>query len=101
MGRTEGKAPTPLSIVVQQLNGADPLVEKLARPLIDREKYPSMHANDGWEAQIWALAAAELADNVDLPERRTALHRSVSALVPRSTNAGSAGVERSAALTVL
>ncbi|WP_345122074.1 hypothetical protein, partial [Quisquiliibacterium transsilvanicum] len=27
MGRPEGKAPTPLTVVVQQLNGADPLVE--------------------------------------------------------------------------
>lgn len=64
MGRPEGKAPTPLNIVVQQLNGADPLVEKLARPLIERQKYPSMYANDGWEAQIRALVAAELADKV-------------------------------------
>jgi hypothetical protein len=68
MGRPEGKAPTPLNIVVQQLNGADPFVGKLARPLIDREKYPSMHANDGWEAQIRALVAAELADNVRAAE---------------------------------
>ena len=64
MGRPEGKAPTPLNIVVQQLNGADPLVERLSKPLIDRQKYPSMHANDGWEAQIRALVAAELADKV-------------------------------------
>ena len=68
MGRPEGKAPTPLNIVVQQLNGADPLVERLAKPLIDREKYPSMHANDGWEAQIRALVAAELADKVQAVE---------------------------------
>ncbi|MBI3157769.1 MAG: hypothetical protein HYZ20_20525 [Burkholderiales bacterium] len=68
MGRPEGKAPTPLNIVVQQLNGSDPLVERLAKPLIDREKYPSMHANDGWEAQIRALVAAELADKVRAAE---------------------------------
>jgi hypothetical protein len=68
MGRPEGKAPTPLNIVVQQLNGADPLVEKLAAPAIHRQKYPSMHANDGWEAQIRALVAAELADKVRAAE---------------------------------
>lgn len=68
MGRPEGKAPTPLNIVVQQLNGADPLVERLAKPLIDREKYPSMHANDGWEARIRALVAAELANKVQAAE---------------------------------
>src|SRR5512139_2260732 len=48
MGRPEGKAPTPLTVVVQQLNGADPLVERLAKPLIDREKYPTLHANSSW-----------------------------------------------------
>ena len=68
MGRPEGKAPTPLNIVVQQLNGADPLVDKLARPLIDRQKYPSLHADDGWQAQIRALVAAELAEKVRMPE---------------------------------
>ena len=68
MGRPEAKAPTPLNIVVQQLNGADPLVERLAKPLIDREKYPSMHANDGWEARIRALVAAELANKVQAAE---------------------------------
>jgi hypothetical protein len=68
MGRPEGKAPTPLTVVVQQLNDADPLVERLARPLIDRQKYPSMHAYDDWEAQIRALVAAELADKVRAAE---------------------------------
>lgn len=38
MDRPHGKAPTPLTVVVQQLNGADPLVERLARPLIDRQR---------------------------------------------------------------
>ena len=68
MGRPEGKAPTPLTVVVQQLNGADPLVEKLAQPLIHREKYASLHANDAWEAQLRALVAAELADKVRAAE---------------------------------
>ena len=68
MGRPEGKAPTPLTVVVQQLNGADPLVDRLARPLIEREKYPSLHADDEWQAQIRALVAAELAEKVRMPE---------------------------------
>ena len=46
IGRPEGKAPTPLNIVVQQLSGADPVVEKLAKPAIDRAMYPSTHGND-------------------------------------------------------
>lgn len=32
VGRPEGKAPTPLNVVVQQLSGADPLVDRLAAP---------------------------------------------------------------------
>lgn len=68
MGKPTGNAPTPMTVVVQQLSGADPLVEKLAKPLIDRQKYPSMHADDGWQAQIRALVAAELAEKVRMPE---------------------------------
>ena len=64
VGRPEGKAPTPLNIVVQQLNGLDPLVNRLAKPMIDREKYPSMHTNDAYEAHIRALVATELATKV-------------------------------------
>jgi hypothetical protein len=64
VGRPEGKAPTPLNIVVQQLNGLDPLVSRLAKPMIDREKYPSMHINDAYEAHICALVAAELATKI-------------------------------------
>lgn len=61
MGRPEGKAPTPLNIVVQQLSGADPLVNRLARPLVDRVKYPSLQVGDDREQQICAAVAAELA----------------------------------------
>ena len=64
VGRPEGKAPTPLNIVVQQLNGLDPLVNRLAKPMIDREKYPSMHTNDAYEAHIRALVATELVTKV-------------------------------------
>ena len=64
IGRPEGKAPTPLNIVVQQLNGVDPLVSRLAKPTIDREKYPSMHTNDVYEAHIRALVAAELMEKI-------------------------------------
>ena len=68
MGKPAGSAPTPLTVVVQQLNGVDPLVDRLARPLIDRQKYPNMHTDDGWQAQIRALVAAELVDIVRTPE---------------------------------
>ena len=64
VGRPEGKAPTPLNIVVQQLSGRDPLVEKLAKPAIERMEYQSLHRNDDLKAHIRALVAAELQGKV-------------------------------------
>ena len=60
MGRADTKAPTPLNIVVQQLNGVDPLVNKLAQPLINRELHPSLHQNDAYEAYMRQQIATEL-----------------------------------------
>jgi len=68
VGRPEMKAPTPLNIVVQQLNGRDPLVERLAKPTIERDKYPSLHINDAYEAHIRALVADELVDKMQQVE---------------------------------
>ena len=39
-------------------------VSRLAKPMIDREKYPSMHTNDAYEAHIRALVATELATKI-------------------------------------
>lgn len=64
MGKPEGKAPTPLTVVVAQLNGADPLVNKLAAPAIQRHKYPALSGNDDFESGIRALVAAELAERI-------------------------------------
>ncbi len=64
VGRHEGKAPTPLNIVVQQLNGRDPLVERLTSPTIQRDKSPSLHTGDAYEAHIRALVAAELLEKM-------------------------------------
>lgn len=60
IGRPEGKAPTPMNIVVQQLSSADPVVEKLAKPVIDRVMNPLMHRDDDLKAHIRALVAIEL-----------------------------------------
>ena len=64
VGRPEGKAPTPMKIVVQQLSGADPVVEKLAQPLINRAIYPSTQENDDIKAHIRSLVAVELQHKV-------------------------------------
>ena len=60
IGRPEGKAPTPMNIVVQQLSGFDPVVEKLAKPAVERLLYPFGHENDDLKAHIQVLVAAEL-----------------------------------------
>ena len=36
--------------------------------MIDREKYPSMHTNDAYEAHIRALVATELVTKIKTPE---------------------------------
>lgn len=64
VGRPEGKAPTPMNVVVQQLSGADPVIEKLAKPAINRALYPSAHRNDDLEDHIRALVAIELQTKV-------------------------------------
>lgn len=64
MGKPAGSAPTPLTVVVQQLNGADPVVNKLAAPAIQRHKFPVLGGKEDFEDGIRALVAAELAEKV-------------------------------------
>lgn len=64
MGKPAGNAPTPLTVVVQQLNGADPVVNRLASREIERHKYPSLHGDDDFEDEIRAMVAAELTQKV-------------------------------------
>lgn len=68
VGKPAGKAPSPLTVVVQQLNGDNPLVNLLAKPVIDQYKYPSLHQDDAFETQIKALVAAELAEKLPILE---------------------------------
>lgn len=64
VGKPDHKAPTPLTVVVQQLNGADPLVEKLSSKLIWDAQFP----DDGWKQEIKALVAAELVQKLPTVE---------------------------------
>jgi len=59
MGKPAGSAPTPLTVVVQQLNGADPLVERLAQSVIHSTKFPD--SDSDFKDHIRSLVAAELA----------------------------------------
>lgn len=60
MGRPDAKAPAPVTVVVQQLSGRDPLIEKLAKPHIDRFEYPSLHDRDDVKDAMRTLVADEL-----------------------------------------
>jgi hypothetical protein len=53
-------APGPLTVVVQQLSGRDPLVDRLAKPHIDRAEYPSLGANDDFEDAMREQIGGEL-----------------------------------------
>lgn len=67
LGRPEAKAPTPMTVVVNQWAGRDPVAERLAKPLIDRERFPSLHTDDDWEASVRDAIATELAQKLPAP----------------------------------
>ncbi|MER2539872.1 MAG: hypothetical protein ABTQ26_11590 [Azonexus sp.] len=67
VGKPETKAPSAMTVVVQQWSGGDPLADRLAKPIIDRAKYPSLHENDAWEQGIKSAVAAELAQKLPEP----------------------------------
>ena len=60
IGKPSATAPSPLTVVVQQLSGHDPVVAELAAPHIDRLKYPALHGNDDLDDALRAEVAAEL-----------------------------------------
>jgi hypothetical protein len=60
IGKPGASAPAPVTVVMQQISGRDPLVEKLAKPHIERINYPSLHADDDLKDAIKAQIAAEL-----------------------------------------
>jgi hypothetical protein len=60
VGKPAATAPAPLTIVVQQLSGRDPLVDSQAKPYIDRAEYPSLHADDGFKDALKIRVADEL-----------------------------------------
>ena len=60
VGKPGATAPAPLTVIVQQLSGRDPLVDKLAKPHIDRAEYPSLHADRRRHLRLSALLSARL-----------------------------------------
>lgn len=68
VGKPETKAPTPLTVVVNQWSRRDPVAERLAKPLIDQELYPSMHQNDAWQEGSRSAIATELDEKLPSPK---------------------------------
>lgn len=64
VGKPATDAPTPLRIMTQAIAGDDPLVAELAKPAIDRSKFPSFPGEDEAEAAIKARVAAELSAHI-------------------------------------
>ncbi|MGA7384682.1 MAG: hypothetical protein WBW81_08355 [Methylocella sp.] len=60
VGKPGATAPDPLTVIVQQLSGRDPLVDKRAKLYIDRAEYPSLHADDDFKDALKARVADEL-----------------------------------------
>jgi hypothetical protein len=60
VGKPGATAPAPLTVIVQQLSGRDPLVDRLAKPHLDRAEYPSLHAGDDFKDALKARVADEL-----------------------------------------
>jgi len=67
IGRPAANAPTPLTVVVQQITGRDPLVEKIAQPLVNRIRFPSLPDEHEVDDAIQAEIAAELARKLPAP----------------------------------
>ncbi len=61
LGRPAHPAPSPLTVVVGHLAGQDPVVEELARPLINRAQFPFLDKEEAAKARIRDQVAAQLA----------------------------------------
>ena len=64
IGRPTTEAPSAMTVLGQQLNGSDPVAERLAHPIIERIRYPSLHGDDALADNIRALIADELAGKI-------------------------------------
>lgn len=69
VGRPAHKAPAPLTVVVGQLAGQDPLVEQLAAPWVNRAKFPFLEQDEAVKEHICGLVALELTHKLPVLER--------------------------------
>ena len=68
VGKSEARAPTPIHVISEELSGNEPLVEILAKPVIDQALFPAFYENNSLEDDIKAQIAEELDEKVS-PEK--------------------------------
>ena len=68
VGKASASAPTALTVQVNQWSGTDPLTERLARPLIQQEKFPLAARDDALAVHIQDAISAELVRKLPTPE---------------------------------
>jgi hypothetical protein len=89
VGKPAVAAPAPLTVIVQQLSGRDPLTDRLAEPHLNRLQYPSLHANDDLKDTMRELIAGEIRALEDLksntPETRQTTREQDSSRICRDS----------------
>jgi hypothetical protein len=65
VGKPDVKAPAPLEVTAARNSGNDALADKLAKPAIDRVRYPALTARSDAEAVIRDAVAAELPAHIE------------------------------------
>jgi hypothetical protein len=65
VGKPQHDAPEPLDVTAARISGNDALARTLARPAIDRWKYPTLSAREDAEAAIVEGIAAELLAHIE------------------------------------
>ncbi len=65
VGKPTHDAPEPLAVTAARISGDDALAAKLAKPAIDRVRYPALTARADAEATIRDAVAAELPAHIE------------------------------------
>lgn len=65
VGKPGHPSPTPLSVIVQQLSGHDPVVNRIAEPMISRALFPFANQDAETEDRIRAMVAIELSKKME------------------------------------
>lgn len=73
VGKPAHNAPTPLTVVVQQLSGADKVVDKLTRETAQALQFPE----DDWQQTIRTIIAAELVQKLPAQESASTPEKTV------------------------